>query len=176
MNYENLVNGIKQKDNASIVEFYNEFYKDVYYVCYKITGNEKDAEDVAQETLFRAINKIDLLEPVDRLPAWLRTIANNLSINYIKKNRKFNIADDCDVTDDNLFDDASLDKKTPEEIVADKEVADILMGMIDKLPEEQRITIFMFYYEEMSVKEISEAMDCSEATVRSRINYAKKST
>lgn len=174
MNYENLVNGIKQKDNASIVEFYNEFYKDVYYVCYKITGNEKDAEDVAQETLFRAINKIDLLEPVDRLPAWLRTIANNLSINYIKKNRKFNIADDCDVTDDNLFDDASLDKKTPEEIVADKEVADILMGMIDKLPEEQRITIFMFYYEEMSVKEISEAMDCSEATVRSRINYAKK--
>lgn len=69
-------------------------------ICYKITGNEKDAEDVAQETIFRAINKIDLLEPVDRLPAWLRTIANNLSINYIKKNRKFDIADECDVTDD----------------------------------------------------------------------------
>lgn len=175
MNYENLVNGIKQKDNASIVEFYNEFYKDVYYVCYKITGNEKDAEDVTQETLFRAINKIDLLESVDGLPAWLRTIANNLSINYIKKNRKFDIADGCDVTEDDIFEDVTSAKKTPEEIVADKEVADILMTMINKLPEEQKITIFMFYYEELSVKEISEAMDCSEATVRSRINYAKKS-
>ena len=175
MNYENLVNGIKQNDNSSIVEFYNEFYKDIYYVCYKITGNEKDAEDVAQETLFRAINKIDLLEPPERLPAWLRTIANNLSINYLKKNRKFDIADNYDITDDILSEEFLSPKKTPEDIVADKEVADILISMIDKLPEEQRITIFMFYYEEMSVKEISETMNCSEATVRSRINYAKKS-
>ena len=65
-------------------------------------------------------------------------------------------------------------RKTPEDIVADKEVTGILTNMINKLPREQRITIFMFYYEELSVKEIAEIMDCSEATVRSRINYARK--
>ena len=103
MNYENLVNGIKNKDNNAITEFYKEFYKDVYYVCLKITENDKDAEDVAQEVLFRAINKIELLHSPEGLPAWLRTIANNLSINYLKKNRKFDMVDSCNVEDDEII-------------------------------------------------------------------------
>ena len=174
MNYKSLVDRIRSKDNDAITEFYNEFYKDVYYVCLKITENDKDAEDVAQEALFRAINKIELLHSPEGLPAWLRTIANNLSINYIKKNRKFDMVDNCTEDEEDIFKEQAAEDKSPEEVVADKEVSDILLAMIDKLPKEQRITIFMFYFEEMSVREISEAMDCSEATVRSRINYAKK--
>lgn len=174
MNYENLVNRIKQNDNSAIMEFYNKFYKEVYYVCYKITENEKDAEDVAQETLIKAIDKIDTLKNPEGLSAWLRTIANNLSINYLKKNRKFDIVDNSEDMGEEVFEENRVAKKTPEDIVADKEVTDILTNMINKLPREQRITIFMFYYEELSVKEIAEIMDCSEATVRSRINYARK--
>ena len=174
MNYESLVNRIRNKEEHAITEFYNEFYKDVYYVCLKITENDKDAEDVAQEVLFRAINKINLLHSPEGLPAWLRTIANNLSINYIKKNRKFDIVDNYPEDEEEIFKDRSAEEKTPEDVVADNEVSEILLGMIDKLPKEQKITLFMFYFEEMSVREISEAMDCSEATVRSRINYAKK--
>ena len=174
MNYENLVNGIKNKDNNAITEFYKEFYKDVYYVCLKITENDKDAEDVAQEVLFRAINKIELLHSPEGLPAWLRTIANNLSINYLKKNRKFDMVDSCNDEDDEIIKEQASEDKALEDVVADKEVSDILFKMIEKLPKEQRVTVFMFYFEELSVREISEAMDCSEATVRSRLNYAKK--
>ncbi len=174
MNYENLVNRIKQNDNSAIMEFYNKFYKEVYYVCYKITENEKDAEDVAQETLIKAIDKIDTLKNPEGLSSWLRTIANNLSINYLKKNRKFDIVDNSEDMGEEVFEENRVAQKTPEDIVADKEVTDILTNMINKLPREQRITIFMFYYEELSVKEIAEIMECSEATVRSRINYARK--
>ncbi len=174
MNYQDLINRIKQSDNSAIMEFYNKFYKEVYYVCYKITENEKDAEDVAQETLIKAIDKIDTLKNPEGLSAWLRTIANNLSINYLKKNRKFDIVDNSEDMGEEIFEENRIAKKTPEDIVADKEVTDILTNMINRLPREQRITIFMFYYEELSVKEIAEIMDCSEATVRSRINYARK--
>lgn len=175
MNYESLVSRIKNKDEKAIAEFYNEFYKDVYYVCLKITENDKDAEDVAQEVLFRAIDKIELLHSPEGLPAWLRTIANNLSINYIKKNRKFDMVDSCTEEGADIVNEQLSQDKAPEDVVADKEVSDILLGMIEKLPKEQRVTVFMFYFEELSVREISEAMDCSEATVRSRLNYAKKS-
>ncbi len=174
MNYENLINRIKQNDNSAIMEFYNKFYKEVYYVCYKITENEKDAEDIAQETLIKAIDKIDTLKNPEGLSTWLKTIANNLSINYLKKNRKFNIVDNSEEMGEEIFEENRIAQKTPEDIVADKEVTDILTNMINRLPREQRITIFMFYYEELSVKEIAEIMDCSEATVRSRINYARK--
>ena len=174
MNYENLINRIKQNDNSAIMEFYNKFYKEVYYVCYKITENEKDAEDIAQETLIKAIDKIDTLKNPEGLSTWLKTIANNLSINYLKKNRKFNIVNNSEEMGEEIFEENRIAQKTPEDIVADKEVTDILTNMINRLPREQRITIFMFYYEELSVKEIAEIMDCSEATVRSRINYARK--
>ncbi len=174
MDYESLVNRIRNKDEAAINEFYHEFYRDIYYVCLKITENEKDAEDISQEVLFRAISKLELLHTPSGLPAWLRTIANNLSLNYIKKNRKFDMVDIGGDDEEDIFNDKASDEKTPEDVVADKEVSEILLSMIDKLPTEQRITIFMFYFEEMSVRDISEAMDCSEATVRSRINYAKK--
>ena len=174
MNYEKLINRIKQNDNSAVIEFYNEFYKEVYYVCYKITENEKDAEDIAQETLIRALDKIDTLKNPEGLSAWLRTIANNLSIKYLKKNRKFNIVNNSEEMGEEIFEENRIAQKTPEDIVADKEVTDILTNMINRLPREQRITIFMFYYEELSVKEIAEIMDCSEATVRSRINYARK--
>lgn len=174
MNYEDLINRIKQKDNSAVMEFYNRFYKEVYYICYKITENEKDAEDVAQETLIKAIEKIDTLKNPDGMSAWLKTIANNLSLNYIKKNRKFDIVDNSEDMGEEIFEENGVVNKTPEDIVADKEVADILTNMIYRLPREQRITIFMFYYEELSVKEIAEIMECTEATVRSRINYARK--
>ncbi len=174
MDYESLVNGIRNKNEEAINEFYREFYRDVYYVCLKITENEKDAEDISQEVIFRAINKIELLHTPSGLPAWLRTIANNLSLNYIKKNRKFDMVDVTEDNEEDIFNDKASEEKSPEDMVADKEVSEILLSMIDKLPSEQRITIFMFYFEDMSVRDISEAMDCSEATVRSRINYAKK--
>lgn len=174
MDYESLVNRIRNKDEEAIAEFYHEFYRDIYYVCLKITENEKDAEDISQEVLFRAIDKIELLHSPSGLPAWLRTIANNLSINYIKKNRKFDIVDMAGNDEEDIFAEKASNEKTPEDVVADKEVSKILLSMIDKLPSEQRITIFMFYFEEMSVRDISEVMDCSEATVRSRINYARK--
>ena len=174
MNYKNLINRIKQNDNSAVIEFYNEFYKEVYYVCYKITENEKDAEDIAQETLIKALDKLDSLKNPEGVSAWLKTIANNLSINYLRKNRKFDIVDNKNDLGEEIFEENRIAKKTPEDIVADKEVTDILTNMINKLPREQRITIFLFYYEELSVKEIAEIMDCSEATVRSRINYARK--
>ena len=174
MDYEILINRIKQRDNSAVMEFYNRFYKDVYYICYKITENEKDAEDVTQETLIKAIEKIDNLKEPEKISAWLKVIANNLSLNYLKKNRKFDIVDNSEDMGEEIFEENRVVKKTPEDVVADKEVADILSKMINNLPREQRITIFMFYYEELSVKEIAEIMDCSEATVRSRINYARK--
>ncbi len=176
MNYESMTDGIRHNDSAAITEFYTEFYKDVYYICYKITGNESDAEEIANEVMFRATEKIELLTKPEGLPAWLKTIACNMSINYIKKNRKFDtISTYVDDSEESILDSIPAKEKIPEDIVADKEIADILLTMINRLPDEQKITVFMFYYQEMSVHEISQAMGCPEATVRSRLNYAKKS-
>lgn len=61
---------------------------------------------------------------------------------------------------------------SPEEAVIDREVVGILQTAGSRLPEEQRICVFMFYYENYSVAEIAKAIGCSENTVRGRLRYA----
>ena len=49
-----------------------------------------------------------------------------------------------------------------------------MQDILSALPEEQRLCILMYYYEELSVGEIAEALECSTGTVKSRLNYARK--
>lgn len=153
-------------------EFYSKYYKDVYYVCYGILRNEHDAEEVANDVMLKAIEKMDTLINPDALPAWLKRIANNLSINYIRDHRKH---EKYEVYDENEeLEEVYKSEDTPEDLIVEKEVAGILLSIINKLPMDQRTAIFMFYYENMSVREIAELYNCSESTVRGRINYGKR--
>lgn len=63
---------------------------------------------------------------------------------------------------------------SPEESVDYSETKRLINEMIQKLSEEQRMCILLFYYEQLSVKEIASAMDCSENTVKTRLAYARK--
>ena len=51
----------------------------------------------------------------------------------------------------------------------------MVMELVDALPEAQRLCVLMYYYDEMSVKDIAAALETSEGTVKSRLNYARKS-
>ena len=59
--------------------------------------------------------------------------------------------------------------------MVDREKQRLLADIIDKLSAEQKFCVQYFYYEEMSVNEIAEVMGCSTGTVKSRLNYARKS-
>lgn len=62
----------------------------------------------------------------------------------------------------------------PEEVMDQKETSRLIGEILDGLSEEQRTAVGMFYFDNMSVKEIAEILDVSENTVKSRLNYARK--
>jgi predicted DNA-binding protein YlxM (UPF0122 family) len=62
----------------------------------------------------------------------------------------------------------------PEEYIVKDDKRRQVMDIINRLSEVQRVTVLLFYYDELSVKEIAEIMECSESTVTSRLSYAKK--
>ena len=63
----------------------------------------------------------------------------------------------------------------PEAVLVDREKQRLLAEILDNLSTEQKLSVQYFYYEEMSVNEIAELMGCSTGTVKSRLNYARKS-
>ena len=50
----------------------------------------------------------------------------------------------------------------------------MMQEILDKLSDEQRLCVLMYYYDEMSVGEIAETLECSAGTIKSRLNYARK--
>ena len=171
MKLTDLVNSAAHKDNAAMEKLYKEFYPDVLFVCQKFNLNKEDARDIAQETFITAFGNIDKLQDATKFRPWLIKIANNKCLDFLKHNRIISF-ESIDETEG--ITELPDKRKSTEEIVVEKEIGEILRDLIEKLPVEQRVTVFMFYYQDYSVKEIAEMYGCSENTVRSRLNYAKK--
>lgn len=166
-----LVERAINKDNEAIEILFKTYYKDVLYVCGKLGLNEEDAKDIAQDSFITAFSTLSDIKDKSKFKQWVCGIANNKALNLLRHNKVLQI-DSIDSEEYSL--EIPGKEKATEDIVIDNEVADILKGLIDKLPLEQRIAVFMFYYEDMSVKEIAAAYGCPESTIRSRLNYAKK--
>lgn len=167
----NLVKGARQKDNAAMEELFKTYYGEVLFICKKYNLNEADAADVAQETFIKAFKEINTLENPAKFPKWLSRIASNKCLDLLKHNKTLTMDT---VSSEELELDIPDKGRSSEEIVLDNEVREIIAQMLAKLPIEQRVTVFMYYYQDYSIKEIAQAYGCSENTVKSRLSYAKK--
>ena len=70
--------------------------------------------------------------------------------------------------------DKSLRVATPEAALCDAESGKIIAELVDQLPQAQRATVLLYYYDSCAIRQIADIMECSEGTVKSRLNYARK--
>ena len=171
------VRKLKDQTSGDFNRVFDLSKKYIHKIIYDIVKNEDDTEDIMQETYLQIYNKIDTLEKPDAFYVWAGRIATNKTLRYIQKNRREMLVEaDEDGETDFVFERMSEDteKFIPEAVLMDMEKQRIIADILDKLPLEQKICVQFFYYEEMSVKEIAQAFGCSEGTVKSRLNYARK--
>ena len=172
------VQKLKDGDFSNSNAVYELSEKYIYKIINDIVKNHHMTEDLMQEAYIQIYNKIGTLQEVKAFYVWAGRIATNLTLRYIQKNSKEVLATADDEGDtDFIFDTASEDneKFIPESVLVDREKQRLIAEIIDKLSTEQKICIQYFYYEEMSVNQIAEAMGCSTGTIKSRLNYARKS-
>lgn len=153
---------------------YKAYIRKVYYICLRFLKDEEDAADVAQETFVTAFQKLLSLEKPESFGIWISHIASNKCKNIlIKRSRGFEEelvggAEELEVEELNI-------EFIPEEYAVNKEKRSIIIDIIDnELSDVQRMAIILYYYEEKTVAEIAEILECSEGTVKSRLNSARK--
>ena len=170
-----------QKGN---LESYNEIYalsgKYLYKIIYDIVQDHHTTEDMLQETFIKIYNNIGSLQSPQAFYVWAGRVATNLCIRYRHKYRNEmlqNATDDGEGNEEFLFDTVADDNEMfiPESVLDNSEHQRMIGEVIDRLSPEQKLAVQCFYFEEMSVKEIAQAMECSEGTIKSRLNYARKS-
>ena len=160
----------QQGDKQAIERIYKLMINEVYYYALKMIKNPDDAMDVTQESFITAFKKIKSLQNPEAFISWLyRITANNCKDLFNKHNRY------CLLGDDEFGLTESEDEATlPAEVIDKEETSRLMKGIIEKLPEAQKSCVIFYYFNELSIKEIAEILECSEGTIKSRLNYARK--
>lgn len=166
----NLVRRAKTGEAEAQGALYEASYKRVYYLALRLMKNPEDAEDATQETFITAFAALANLQNDNAFEGWLFQIAANKCRNKLTRTKQTDELpeDFAEHTPD------PSESFLPESVLQDAEKRRLILEIIDNLPDAQRECVMLFYYSEMSVKQIAEVLDCSEGTVKSRLNYARQ--
>ena len=148
----------------------------VYYHCKKMLKNEEDALDATQEVLISMLTKLETLKEPGAFWGWLSAMTANYCRNALRRGgREVQMPEDEE--GNSLLDSfEDLDEQAvPDKALDTRESRRMIMGLIDALPEAQRQCVLLYYYDELGVREIAAALEVSEGTVKSRLNYARRS-
>lgn len=161
-------------DQDAITELYELTYSSVYKTVKSMIADEDTVLDIVQDSFIKGFQSLDQLDAPENFRAWMKRIATNKAKDYLKKKKPILFTDMASEDGEEIdFRDDCLDH-CPEEVLDRKETARLMQEILATLSEDQRLVIGMFYYEEMSVREIAETLGCSENTVKSRLNYGRK--
>ena len=167
---EKLVKAFISGDKTAFEEIYKETYKGVYYTCITFLGDEKDAEDISQEVYLAFLASADKLEEPAKLKSWLATVAANKCRNYLKKEKPVLMEDELmeglRVETDELL--------LPEEYVTNQAKRRIVMDIMkEELSKVQYQTMVLFYFNNLSIQQIADIMECPTGTVTYRLSVAR---
>jgi RNA polymerase sigma-70 factor, ECF subfamily len=180
INQELVIKGLGKKDPGTIDKFIKQFSRPLFGVILNYTKNPADAEEILQDTFLKIINKIETFREGSPLWPWMRRIAINNSIMWIRKNKpkqeKTLSIDDMTplFTNQGEFKEPifswTLD---PEDLYMNSELATELYNAIQSLPVEYRIPLILKDVEGYSLKQISSLIQLKEPTTKTRIHRAR---
>lgn len=153
----------RQGYETAFAELVGRYRNRLWSICFRVTGNREDAEEAVQDTLTSAWQNLHKFRGDAKVSTWLYRIAANASLAIVRK-RKETVAD-LDV----------IELEDPAPLTADR-VADVdaVRRALSELPEDFRVAVVLREFAEMSYADIAEHQGIPVATVKTRINRARK--
>lgn len=146
-----------------------ELYKNrLFRMAFLISGNYADSEDIVQETFVKCYLKRKDLKDISSFTSWLYQILTHIAWRYCKKQKREQPVDE--IFDQNL---AAQDPQPLEHCILHEEQR-LLYEKIGELEIRQKTAIVLYYFNQLSTREIAKIMGCREGTVKSRLHTARK--
>ena len=148
-------------------------YSDMLFkIAYLRLKSVQDAEDEVQEVFYQYLKRTDGFSDEEHEKAWLIRVTLNASRKVWRSAWNRHRSDEDVVLYENFADESS--QPGPEENLVAEDESRILLEAVGTLPVKYRDVIHLFYYEEMSVKEIAEATSRKESTVTSQLTRGRE--
>lgn len=163
-----LVQQFKRGDKPAFDALYEKYKNILLRMAYLVSGSLADAEDIVQETFVKCYLHIGELKKPEGFKPWLFQILYRTAYSHGKKRRREIPSEDIALQAD------AADGHTPLDRMIESEVEKTMKDAIGSLDLKHRAVVAMYYYNELSTKEIAGILECSEGTVKSRLFMARK--
>lgn len=177
MKKEKLILAVQKAQNGdqdALNLLFCEYYDDIHYFVLKIMKDTDLACDITQETFIEIMRTINNLREGAAFVTWAKQIAYHQCTRYFKKQKEilFDEDEDGNTPLDTLEEDKS--EFIPHEALEHDEFKKAILDILDTLTPDQRGAVMMYYFDELSLKQIAEIQEVPIGTVKSRLNYSRK--
>jgi len=148
---------LKKMDETDFIRLTLENKLGMYRLAFSILRNEADAEDAVSETVLKAYEKLDKLRNTNKFKPWIMKILVNQAKTMLRGKNRIDLMADMEQLE------MSFDNQTGE-----------LWSVVSELEEEFRNVVILFYYEDMTTREIAKTLQIAEGTVKSRLSRARE--
>ncbi len=165
-----IVEAFETEDREILMdEIMNHYGQDILRLVYSYVNSKELAEDLTQDIFVKCYKSLHTYKGKSSLRTWLWRIAINHCKDFLKSwyNKNVVISEEEPISHRTA-------KEMVEEVVIQKEEDDQLIAAIMTLPIKYREVIYLFYYEELLIKDISAVTEASVNTVKTRLRRAKE--
>jgi RNA polymerase sigma-70 factor (ECF subfamily) len=162
---DKIIEGCKAGKKRAQSRLYKKYAPAMLGVCLRYCSNMADAEDVLQEGFIKVFNYIKNFRGEGSFEGWIRRIMVNTALTHIKKNTKYSFED---------IENIPSNYQEEEDVVYAPVSPEVLIEVIQSLPDGYRSVVNLHIFEGYPHKEIAGIMGISESTSKSQLSKAKK--
>ena len=138
-------------------------------------GDTSWVDDIVQEAYIRAFQRIEDLDTlvVEVFCKWIHRIALNIANDMYRKRKVLNFSDIDDLMVSKTLTKIPVEARDPSKLARTEERNRMIRNAVKKLSREQRDVVYLFYFRDLTTKEIAHKYEVSESTIKSRLRYAR---
>lgn len=168
MSKNDIIKKFQTGDMNAFEEIFETYKNEALRYSYLITNNKFMSEDIVQEAFIKCYKSIHSLKNTEQFKAWFFKILTRTAWKYANKEKHTVPVEDIFETADDKSINHSINTYVK------NEEFNILWEEIEKLELKQKTVIILYYFNELSIKEIAHIVGCFEGTVKSRLYMARK--
>jgi RNA polymerase sigma-70 factor (ECF subfamily) len=167
-----LVNSNFSYFNESIQEeVYREFYNLVYGIAIYMTRNHATAEDIVQEAFLKTIYNAPLMQNETQLRAWIKVLTKNLTLNYLRKNKKIHNHENVESV---YISEVDIQSEPVEKEVEVKILEENINACLSEIYPDYRMLLELKWKKQFSNKEIADQLGTTEGAIKQKLHRARE--
>lgn len=161
---EQLSRRAKDGDVDAASELVNQFYQRIYAYLRRLSGDDEEAADLTQKTFFKAWTSLASYEGRSSFSTWIHGIAHHVFLDWVRQRKPSEFAAD------EWWSNCASDLPNPFENAAERDLAERLYSMVDRLDADSKHAIHLHYFQGLSLSETAEVLNMALSTLKYRLH------